>query len=516
VAFLATVVVLVAWWTGITRRFFDYDEIYHAHATWLIWQGKVPYQDFFACHSPFAWYLLAPLWSALPESPRALISLRLVSAMGVLAWLCVMGANFRLHRAEVSRSWTCLGMVLVLCTPSVMDFALEFRPDAWCYALLFAALLVFRLQWPTNIVARHAVFSFLSCAAVSANPKCALLATLFVPLELATSRSIKRALGACLGLAAGVGAASLIGWLFLRFAGIDALATYAFGIRYQALFEANTGFHYGLLQSLLARPLLLGLTLAGVVAWAIYLKRSGARPNAFELATVLFLLAQLVLAQRPYKQYYAPWLLTGAGFTPYLFLVIGQTRQSVAFAAAAALTLACSLNTILLLVQHHGARSMLQFHQAMLDMSDPSSKVVAWLPLHPVVRHDTFYGWNRTMDPAGYTTESIVQDLRLPEYARKFQEPDYWRQLEANPPTLIVATVPHTSSYEPKQAAVLEKFLQKHQAEYILVDQGLLCPVWQRRTKAPVALSDRGSPNPLRAAEPDEQRSTLNAGSANE
>jgi hypothetical protein len=50
----------------------------------------------------------------------------------------------------------------------------------------------------------------------------------------------------------------------------------------------------------------------------------------------------------------------------------------------------------------------------------------------------------------------------------------------------------------------LEKFLQKHQAEYILVDDGLLHPVWLRRAEVPSASPKSPTPtNSLRNAEPD-------------
>ena len=147
---------------------------------------------------------------------------------------------------------------------------------------------------------------------------------------------------------------------------------------------------------------------------------------------------------------------------------------------------------------------MQRFYQSILDLTGASSNVVAWPPLHPIVRRDTFYGWNRTTDPAGYTTESIIHDMGLPQYVRRFAEQDYWRQLEANPPTLIVSSEPLTKSYEPVQARVLEQFLQKHQAEYILVDDGLLNPVWLRRADVPSALPNSPPPTKsLRDAEPD-------------
>src|SRR5262245_43553217 len=70
--------------TGATRRFFDYDEIYHAHATWQIAHGLRPFHDFQASHAPFLWYPLAAAWRIFPESPASLIPLRFIAAAGTL------------------------------------------------------------------------------------------------------------------------------------------------------------------------------------------------------------------------------------------------------------------------------------------------------------------------------------------------------------------------------------------------------------------------------------------------
>ena len=53
---------------GIAHRFFDYDEIYHAHVTWLMSAGNRPFIDFQAVHAPFLWYPLAALWRLSSDS----------------------------------------------------------------------------------------------------------------------------------------------------------------------------------------------------------------------------------------------------------------------------------------------------------------------------------------------------------------------------------------------------------------------------------------------------------------
>lgn len=483
---LLVIVVVGAWGVGIARWPFDYDEIYHAHTTWLIWKGQVPYHDFFVSHPPFAWYLFAPLWSLFPEVPESLTLFRLCAALGVIAWLIVMAENFRLEREFVSRSQMGIALVLVISAPSILNFALEFRPDAWCYALLFAAILVFRREWPRAMFPRFALFAFLSSIAVLSAPKCIMLMGFFTLFVLGAGADKASMFRACLALAMGMGAALLTCWLFMRWGEMDPALAYTFGIRYQAAFRMNPGFRFGLVESLLAHAWLLGFAGAGLAAWGVVLKRHGLRPNAFELAILAFLLFHPFLFEWPYKQYYAPWFLTVAGFIPYLFALFpsGKTKMRLAMLGASLAALGLSVYSLTLFARQNGSAAMLAYYHTLLEWSDRESKVVAWPPFHPLLRRDTFYGWSRTVDPSGYSTERVVQEIGAPEYARNFEEQEYWRQLEDDPPTLILAFVPGATSYEPIQAAVLGQFLRKHRSDYVLIEQHLLCPVWVRKSPA--------------------------------
>ncbi len=274
--------------------------------------------------------------------------------------------------------------------------------------------------------------------------------------------------------------------MFLKAGGMDPAVVYDFGIRYQVVFDTNTGFRYGLLKSLLAHPWLLALTGSGLAAWGVHLKRMGLRPNAFELAILAFLIFQPFLVQRPYKQYYAPWFLTCAGFQPFLIVVFraSAAKSSAMSFGSVVFALASCFHSFLLFAGQNGAQSLLTFYRKVLILSDSDAKIAAWPPFHPVLRRDTFYAWSKTFDPSGFSTERIVQHLGSPDYARRFEADAYWNQLEANPPEIIVSFVPSTTSYEPKQAAVLNQFLRKHRAEYILVEEDFLCPIWLRKPRS--------------------------------
>ena len=37
------------------------DDVEHIHSAWLVFQGKIPYVDFFQHHNPLIWYIFAPM-----------------------------------------------------------------------------------------------------------------------------------------------------------------------------------------------------------------------------------------------------------------------------------------------------------------------------------------------------------------------------------------------------------------------------------------------------------------------
>src|SRR4051794_36772330 len=55
----AIVVLLLARLPSIPVRFFDPDELEHARAAFSVFEGLVPYRDFFEHHTPWYHYLLA-------------------------------------------------------------------------------------------------------------------------------------------------------------------------------------------------------------------------------------------------------------------------------------------------------------------------------------------------------------------------------------------------------------------------------------------------------------------------
>lgn len=56
------------------------DHAEHLHASWLVWQGEVPYRDFFEHHHPLLWYIAAPMVALFYKNVMIFYVARLVNA----------------------------------------------------------------------------------------------------------------------------------------------------------------------------------------------------------------------------------------------------------------------------------------------------------------------------------------------------------------------------------------------------------------------------------------------------
>ena len=130
---------------------------------------------------------------------------------------------------------------------------------------------------------------------------------------------------------------------------------------------------------------------------------------------------------------------------------------------------------------------MLAYYDTLLRLAPAREPILAYPPLHPVVRRDVFYAWNRTTDPAGRGTEEVMRTFRVGDYSGRFESAHYALELAERPPAIIVAPLNADWGYEPRQWTAVREYLATHRDDYVVVDRGLMRPAWVRRD-----LVDRG------------------------
>jgi hypothetical protein len=89
-----------------------------------------------------------------------------------------------------------------------------------------------------------------------------------------------------------------------------------------------------------------------------------------------------------------------------------------------------------------------------------------------------------------------MRALDIPGYRERFERAYYRRELEARPPAVIVSPLDDNWTYEPEQWAALREFLAANRERYVLLDRGLVRPVWVGRDRLDAAAIEQFTSSP--------------------
>lgn len=472
---------LLAWASGVWETGFDYDEVMQAHSIWLIAQGLVPFRDFFECHPPFAWYPFVPALALLPDGPEMLFGLRALSALGSAASIAALFAAVRAARPGLRAEWLVAAAAIAASHPMAVYVGAQFRPDAWVWAAAFAALArAIRLRAGFRRAAELGAAGSLCALAL---PKLALLFPAYVVFDLAgrIREPIARELA---GYAVGISAGTAIAVGFLFAVGIDPRVAWDLSIAYHLYIASHYGWAHGLWHEVTTDYPSVGVALAGLLAWAAWLRRERQAPTAFELAVLATCALQLWLVPFPYVQYAAPIFVLSAIFAPYC----GESAARLAarrpsapramLAAACAIAAALAVRPLAFIWQSGEAARLTEFQRIVLELAPPDARIVVPPPFHPITRRDAFYSLIHTWMPSGLTSEETLRRLSLPNHARVGTSA-YRRELEESRPAVVLYTEGEMISYSPEQSAAIAGYLVEHADDYRRVD-GLSPALWVR------------------------------------
>src|SRR6185295_1569966 len=85
----------------LVHRAIDLDEFEHAHATWSVSRGLVPYRDFFEHHTPALYLLFAPLFARFATDSDAHAAVTLLLASRAAMWAMTVACVALVYRLGV-------------------------------------------------------------------------------------------------------------------------------------------------------------------------------------------------------------------------------------------------------------------------------------------------------------------------------------------------------------------------------------------------------------------------------
>jgi len=453
----------VVW--GILHRSFDYDELEHFHAAWLVRRGLKPFYDFFECHPPFFWYPMSVLFRIFGDSYNLLFVFRFVSALGQIAFLVGVAKNVALSLRNLPTPVPLparaagLAIAFVVLHPAVAEYLFEFRIDSWPNAILMIA--IYRYRRRSQGAFRSSVeLAALSMAAVLCSPKLIIFAGVFSVASVITDdRRLVRVGGM---LAGGAGMLAL-GAGLLRLAGLNPIHVYRLSLFFHHTLNTKGGFDHGLAEVVWGHTIARNILIASVIAWPLVAWRRLHRAS-FEIAVLVFLALQLRLVSFPYKQYYAPWYILAVVFLPYLEVLFRRVKPLHSLLIAVAFLYAGSNAHEL----YRGQEDRSEAAQGIKSRKEIEALVPrdGWIAgaieQMPSFRRNVFYTLINSFAPNGYGTARIMQDLKLDPFSKEFTDEIHRRDIEARRPDLIVLG----AAFTPMQRKAVSAYIEKHESEY--------------------------------------------------
>jgi dolichyl-phosphate-mannose-protein mannosyltransferase len=147
----------IAWRLWILQvREFDQDEFEHFHVVWCISKGLVPYRDFFEHHTPWFYYLFAPLVRFFDVEDLVGDAVGFLFVGRRVMWfflIVILVLTFWLGRLWRNSLVAIVGVLFLVNTAIFLDATLEFRPDLLSTIFWLATLIMFlqgTSKWQTK------------------------------------------------------------------------------------------------------------------------------------------------------------------------------------------------------------------------------------------------------------------------------------------------------------------------------------------------------------------------------
>ena len=132
------------------------DNIEHLHESWMIWQGRIPYKDFFQHHNPLIWYMFSPIVALLINSKHIFVVFNVISVL-VTCWIVFFQAKI-LKKNGLKSGIIWLFACIMLSSYSTL-YSTDFRPDTFMYLFFFMGI-YYLFEYFDEKKLSNVVFSF--------------------------------------------------------------------------------------------------------------------------------------------------------------------------------------------------------------------------------------------------------------------------------------------------------------------------------------------------------------------
>ncbi len=158
---IALLVLYAIWfmlWTVLYTETGNGDNVEHLHSTWLVYNNKIPYKDFFQHHNPLMWYIFAPIVGNITNE---IILLDLAHATGMIAGVIAFIFVYKISSRFFASKTASIISILVLSPPFFYIYCFNFNPDTFM-ALSYAVGLYYLFRYWEKQSIQHLVISFFS------------------------------------------------------------------------------------------------------------------------------------------------------------------------------------------------------------------------------------------------------------------------------------------------------------------------------------------------------------------
>lgn len=133
--------VWAAFWILFNHQPKTGDDVEHLHSAWLVYQGQIPYVDFFQHHNPLLWYLFAPLLGMFSYD---IVVFDIVRTISTLVMFLTLFMCAKIVQNFICFSWYAGLLTVAAVFPSYIVLSgQDFRPDNYMVCAFMVGLYFF-------------------------------------------------------------------------------------------------------------------------------------------------------------------------------------------------------------------------------------------------------------------------------------------------------------------------------------------------------------------------------------